>query len=327
MRTILPGLFSAILFLSVRTINAQQIASTSFAEQFELFVKPFPTMKATAEAFPDFDSADKLIRESMKQLEKQIGFIYSPLLEEFKSRIAGQTAKGISIEEKSLLMGYQVAAVGLSSETELLSIRLVMLKRPTVASGKTSWTRLGNPLSASGKSLYQQLLAIEKICLFEENVEDTDSEVDALNSQMEEALQQLPVRKVKYKGEDFVMEMGDPEKAVQLIRQYEVKKQLAFQKRYDKGFKSWQKTFQYLQEAGKKLDGILQQTANGTGLTGSDQQLTRIIADVQARVLEAMHRLAAETRKVIMDGQVSEWNRKQTEYTLSQYQNYELIDR
>lgn len=327
-----------VLFLAMQpAVFAQQLSANNFVEQIDAMIKPAADLKITAETYPDFEAVNREISQNFLQIVGILGSIYSPLMKTFQNRLANPALqKGLSEREKNLLNEFKVSSQGLSEENLLVNFRLLMKKRPSIASKQSSWTQIKAPLTVSGKLMYDQLLAIDNMFSDEKYKESYagygelgfgNQQVNEINDQLQAALQRLPKRKVKYRSESIIIEMEDPESAINLYKQYEVKRQEAFRKQYALVYDNWQKEYQRIRLAGKKLDEILHQTSNGSQLTGNDTQLLSVIADVQAKVWEALYQLANQTRNVIVDGQNAEWSRKQTEQTLSTYLDFELVDK
>lgn len=330
---------AAIFISSAYSIKAQQVADVKFGDLLEQMIKPASTMKETAQSYPDFESVEKELNLTNGTIDENLAFIYNPLLEQFRDYQAKTADKSLmarlSADEKDLLHEFQVTTAGLSEKSLQYSFRLLMMKRPLAAASSTSWTRIHAPLTPAGKGIYQKLLAAEKLLGKPVNKAEhstlltdlgmNDAEADEVDAELRAALDNLPRKKVKHKAENIITEMEDPVKAIELCKQYEARRQKIFQKRYTEQYRSWQTQFQKLTAAGSILDSLLSNTTYGERLSGNDKQLKTIMADVQARALETLYRLLAETRKVLMDGQISEWTRKTTEHTIATYNDFEVV--
>ncbi|HYH15112.1 MAG TPA: hypothetical protein VD794_07830 [Flavisolibacter sp.] len=328
MRLLLIYILSFLLLGIGNPARAQELSDIRFADFLERMAKPMSTADETIATYGNYERMDREIQYTNKEISASLKTIYVPLLELFKNRAA---LTSISKEEQEMVLAFRQSIRGLSAENEMNMFYVMMdVKRPSISSGKLSWTRLNSGASAPVQKLYQQVKELEtdvdwksfaiQVEAYKPTFGSNDSNLDAIHDKFEEALKKLPKRKVKI-AEGFTYDVEDPDKAIALLEQYEADWHKVSAQRYSVRYKWWVTHYEKLKVISEQLDAIATQ-ASGFTATQADRSIQLVVADAQARIWMAWQRLSSVTHSLFMDAIVDAGAKKQTEESIAMYRKY-----
>lgn len=292
---------------------AQSVVEQSFQEVLEKMPKPPVDFQEAVNAYGalypgELPAEFKSAQEEMNQTKKQL---LTSLFEKFQAALARtKTDKAyraaLSPEEQKMVRDFATLQASWGTEA-FYGFSAWIEYRPGI--GKQSWTKITQPLSATGQGYYQQLLQLEKQLnwkSFMEEVHEQESllqsypKVDELNQQLGQELSAVPTRKVKmFEGSDVMADLQDADKAIAVLKKFDVKMRQAYKQAYDEKFKWWNACFNQIRTVALKMDNLLTTVGYGSRLNGNDQQLLPVIADVQARVVGMLYHLIGIGAKVV----------------------------
>jgi hypothetical protein len=150
-----------------------------------------------------------------------------------------------------------------------------------------------------------------------------EPKIDALTQQLSTDLAAVPTRKVKlFEGSNEMADMQDPEKAIAVLKKFDVKADLVYKQCYSERYKWWQINFNRVQLVAAKFDELLMKTNYGAGLNGNDKQLVPVIADVQARIAGMLSHLTNIAIKVIGLAPQFKVNKAMVEESINSYKKF-----
>lgn len=294
-----------VFLLFTITVSAQSIAETSFKELIEKLPQPPAGFQQAYDQYRNLAPGEKpaeyrVVLEDVDQLKKQV---LQSLFDRLQTNLnRSNTDKSyrasLSPDEQKMLRDFATLKTSWG-EGAFYGFNAWIEYRPGIS--KQSWTRINKPMGAEAQSMYQQLLQLEKQLnwpLFMEEAHDREQliqnepKIDALTQQLSTDLAAVPTRKVKFaEGSDVMVDMQDPGKAIAVLKKFAAKADLAYTQCYDERYKWWRDNFTRVQMVAVKFDELLTKTNYGASLTGNDQQLKPVIADVQARILGMLYHI------------------------------------
>jgi hypothetical protein len=314
-------------------VQAQDPATIQFADFPERLPKPLASLDETFAAYGSFDHMQNEIGYANKEIEGNLGVIYTPLFDLFRKRAAEKSlVASLSKEEQNMLRSFQMGNNGASKDGEVYMFRLVMSNnRPLISSGKLSWTKVSAAASPSIQKLYQQLKAVEgqmDWAGFAQQADEyklkfggsEDEKMQAEKEKFDAAFEKLPKKKVKLM-EGFYDDVQDPEKAIALYEQYRTSYQAAAEQRYQTRYKWWMQQYEKLAAISKQMDGLAKQTSQLVA-EDADRSIWLPVADLQGRTWEAWQRLTAVTQGLFMDVTLATVVTQQIGESIKMFQKY-----
>lgn len=296
-----------ILFLASFCCCAQTIVKKSLQEIMEGLPKPPDSLQyamsiygnASGDIPKDFSTALNDLNEIRESILK-------PLFDQFTVITSNNNFAKFTSEEQKMMREFKTLRTNWGDYV-MYGFDKWIEYSPGI--DKQFWTRINKPLSSNAQSYYQQLLQIEKSLEWQTFLEEAqdreklvfrDSKLDEIEKQLTDALEAVPQKKVKFaEGSDVMVDITDPDKTIEVCKQFQPKVLRAYQQVYNEQYNWWRENFIRLKTASKKLDGLLHATDFGSNLTGNDEQLIPAIADVQVRIISLLHHLTHIGSKVI----------------------------
>lgn len=327
MRKMLIYVAAVLMAAQATCANAQDMTAIQFADFLERFPKPLATYKETIEAFGSLEQVDKEMRYAFKEMEGSLTLLYTPLLDVFKKRIADKSLLvGLSKEERDLVEAFRKGSVGFSESNIILALRYVMEQnRPLINSGKLSWTKISPTASATVQKLYQQAKEIEgqfdwvnftkQAKNYQPKFGPGDEKLVSVVTKFNEDFKNLPKKKVEIM-DGIYDDVEDPEKAIALLEKYKTDWRRAFEGMYTTHYLWWSLNYAKLSAMSKRIDAIAAQA------NVADGAIIPVIADLQARTLEAWQQLYMVTQGLFTDATIAASADIQVEQSIEIYRKY-----
>lgn len=330
-----PALFIIGGILFSLTAKAQEPARIKLATFIDAMIHPGTNLSEAQKRFPAASGWESAMADEFSAEREHAAAIAGSFYTIFKSNLeklkAGKTDAGhFSAEEQNMMQGYRKVYAPMPEEEAFLGFRLQMEQRPAIGSGKMSWNRMTNP-SAKALLLKQQITSLETQFnwkALQSGAADrqlkfgsVDERITACNQKIQERRAGIPKKKIEV-FEGVFSEIEDPVKMSELFVQVEKEKQQIFQQNYASLHQWWQLNYNHLKTVTEKMDDLLTATDFGNALTGSDQQVIPLLADLQLRIWEALYSFSGVTRRMLADAQTAELSYKQTEANIEIYKQY-----
>ncbi|HJV20029.1 MAG TPA: hypothetical protein VJ552_09155 [Sediminibacterium sp.] len=330
-----PALFIIGGILFSLTAKAQEPARIKLATFIDAMIHPGSNLSEAQKRFPAGAGWESAMADEFSAEREQSASVAESFYTVFKTNLAklqsGKVSAGqFSVAEQNMMQSYQKVYAPLPEEEAFLGFRLMMEQRPEIGSGKMSWNKMKNP-SAKALSLKQQIISLEKRLnwrALQDGSTDrqlrfgsTDERIIACNQKIQERRAAIPKKKIEVFAGVF-SEMEDPVKMSELFRQVEKEKQAIFQDNYASLYQWWESGYSELKAISGKLDELLNATDFGSALTGSDQEVVPLMADLQLRIWEALYSFSGLTKRMLVHAQTAELSQQQSETNIEIYKQY-----
>jgi hypothetical protein len=309
--------FALLAFLLLTAVchtgNAQKIAEVSLRSIMDKMPKPPERLSETMETYPNlaYGEVPEEVKTTYHELDDIKRMMLKPLFDYFEVSVKKDDAdktyrNNLAVEEKRMLNDFSTLDAAWQN-SGFYAFSEWIEYRPGIS--KQSWTKIVQPLSATGQGWYQQLLQMEKALATGRFLEEArpraamilyNPRIAALNEQFNKEKEALPEKKVKvFEGSDATASIKDPEQTIELFRKHAEKVQAAHKLFYEEEYRWWQENFNRVSTVALQMDELLAATGYGKNLSGNDRQLVPALGDVQVRILSMLQRLGGIGGKVV----------------------------